>query len=190
MGQMNLLTDEELAQMTDLDRAIYSTLVCTVEAQPAASFLVKRDSGFFFSGPDDLIDDPYLVTMRLSFRMTAWPGLIATFNNCPEGLNFFASDMPTRLGCYDSWPMLLTDYSSESAFLQASSEFVSDWLNGETRVEIATANGVSYRWTIRRRGRQLWSHRSFLYPFWGKKALIIRACGVGAQGVGQENVSG
>lgn len=189
---MNLLTDEELAQLSELDRAIYGTLLRTIERHSTAAFLADEYSGFFLRGIDTLEDDPYVVEFRLRFRPEGWPGLDGNFNPCPHGIHFYfytSIGIRPRSGWSTIWPMLLTDYSSESAFLQASSEFVSDWLNGETQVEIATANGVPYRWTIRRRGRQLWSHRSFLYPFWGRKALVIRACGGQEQENGQENVS-
>jgi hypothetical protein len=177
---MRLLTEQQLAQVSSLDVTIYRALLGVVERESANACLVDDESGFFFAGPETLIDDPYLISLRLCFPPSGGPGLMANFNDRPEGLNFFASDLPGRLGCYDSWPILLTDYPSESAFLAAASAFVSDWLTGQTQVEIATANGVPYKWTVRRRGRELWSHRRFLYPIWGRKTVEIRACGAEA----------
>jgi hypothetical protein len=184
MPEMRVLSDQELAQLSSLDHALYDVLPGTIEKHPAAAFLAEDESGFFFLGVDVMQDDPDLVEFRLRFRPEGWPGVYGNFNPCPDGIHFYF-DTSTSIRAQPDrsamWPMLLKDYPDESAFIEAASEFIDDWLTGQTRLEIVAANGAPYKWTVRRRGRELWSRRSLLYPFWGKKTLTVRACGTGTR---------
>jgi hypothetical protein len=176
---MHLLTEQQLAQLSSLDVAIYHTLLGILERESAAPFLVDDESGFFFVGPEILQDDPYVVNFRLRFHPSGWPGIDGDFNPCPEGVNFYffsSAGISSRAGRFKMWPMLRWDYPSERVFLDALRDLVCDWLTGQTHVEVTTANGVPYEWTVRRRGSELCSYRRFFYPFWGRKAVEIRAC--------------